>query len=83
MAMKLQGLKRISKLKATLPDATRRKSKGPGTSLMLMVPPETLQALRVKAAETGSTVRAIVLEALRKAGYAVPADELIDRRRRA
>jgi hypothetical protein len=33
--------------------------------------------------EAGSTVRAIVLEALRKTGYAVPADELIDRRRRA
>jgi hypothetical protein len=49
---------------------------------MLMVLPETLRALRVRAAETGTTVRALVLEALRVAGYEAPAAELIDRRRR-
>jgi len=49
---------------------------------MLMVPVDTLRMLRIKAAETGTTVRALVLEALRKSGYSVPADELVDRRRR-
>jgi hypothetical protein len=57
-------------------------SKGKGTGLMLMVPAETLKALRVRAAEDGTTVRALVLEALSATGYPVPADELIDRRKR-
>lgn len=78
---------RASKARASRSPVTKTprgepKSKGSGTSLMLMVPPETLRALRVRAAETGTTVRALVLEALLKAGYEVPADELIDRRRR-
>jgi len=60
----------------------RQISKGGGTGLMLMVPVDTLRMLRIKAAETGTTVRALVLEALRKSGYSVPADELVDRRRR-
>ena len=82
---KLQGLKQLADLKAALPPATQgtRKSKGDGSGLMIMVPADTLIALRTRAAETQSTVRACVLEALRKAGYPVPADELIDRRRRA
>ncbi len=58
-----------------------RKSKGEGTGLMIMVPTETLKALRTQAAENDSTVRALVLVALSKAGYPVPADELVDRRR--
>jgi hypothetical protein len=49
---------------------------------MLMVPLETLKTLRMRAAESGTTVRALVLEALRKSGYSVPPDEIIDRRRR-
>jgi hypothetical protein len=48
---------------------------------MLTVPQSVAVALRVKAGETGSTVRALVLQALSKAGYPVPADELRDRRR--
>ena len=80
---KLKGLKTIDDLKAGLPHATRarRTSKGEGTGLMLMVPPVTIQALRMRAAEGTTPVRALVLDALRKAGYAVPADELVDRRR--
>jgi hypothetical protein len=49
---------------------------------MLMVPVETLKALRTTAAEKSTTVRALVLEALRAAGYAVPVDQVTDRRRR-
>ena len=86
MALKLQGLKKLDAMKAALPPATAAKptttkGKGSGTGLMLQVPTETLRALRLKAAEDGSTVRALVLEALRKGGYPVPADELVDRRR--
>lgn len=83
---KFQGLRKLEALKASLPPATapkRATAKGTGTGLMLMVPTETLQALRVRAAEDGTTARALVLEALKKSGYPVPADELIDRRRKA
>jgi len=84
---KSRGPKRSGTGKASRPSTTKSleaqaKSKGSGASLMVMVPPETLRALRVQAAETGTTVRALVLAALSKAGYEVPADELIDRRRR-
>ena len=44
---------------------------------------ETMRALRVRAAESGTTVRAVVLEVLRKGGIPVPSDELVDRRRKA
>jgi len=84
---KLQGLKRataLDSLKRSLPPATstRRNGKGSGSGLMVTVPPETQQALRVRAAQEGTTVRALVLEALRKDGYPVPPAELVDRRRR-
>lgn len=61
--------------------ARTRRGKGAGAGLMIMVPIDTLKMLRMRAAETGSTVRALVLESLMKCGYAVPSDELIDRRR--
>jgi hypothetical protein len=81
---KLQGLKRLADMKASLPPATQKppKSKGEGVGLMITVPAETLRALRTRAAETDSTVRAVVLEALNAKGYPVPAAELVDRRRR-
>ena len=56
-------------------------SKGRGTGLMVMVPEDTLLKLRMKAAAEGTTVRALVLDALDKAGYKIPDDEIIDRRR--
>jgi hypothetical protein len=62
--------------------SARKSSKGNGKGLMLMVPTETLQALKVRAAEKLTTARALVLEALRKDGYPVPANELTDRRSR-
>lgn len=84
---KLQGLKRataLDKLKRSLPPATSAKNsgKGAGSGLMVTVPAETQQALRVRAAQDGTTVRALVLEALRKDGYPVPPAELVDRRRK-
>lgn len=49
---------------------------------MIMVPIDTLKMLRVRAAEAGTTVRALVLKSLRESGYSVPPDEVVDRRRR-
>ena len=71
--------RKSNKKRAAKPKAST--SKGVGKGLMLMVPPETLQSLKVTAAENDTTVRALVLEALRDSGYAVPADELVDRRK--
>jgi hypothetical protein len=78
----------LAAIKRQLPAATpaakprgRDNGKGAGAQLMLTVPQPVAVALRVKAGETGSTVRALVLQALREAGYPVPADELRDRRR--
>lgn len=71
-------------LKATSPAKRLAKShgKGDGVGLMVMVPSETMKELRIKAASTETTVRALVLDAIDKAGYNVPAGDLIDRRRR-
>ena len=57
-------------------------TKGSGASLMVQVPLGTLAALRVKAAIEQTTVRALVLDALYRADYPVPLEELADRRRR-
>ncbi len=61
---------------------TKQQGKGVGAGLMIVVPIDTLKMLRMRAAETGSTVRVLVLESLRKCGYSVPLNELVDRRRR-
>jgi hypothetical protein len=45
------------------------------------MPEDLLRALKVKAATEGLTVRALVLRALRDAGYPVELTELGDRRR--
>jgi hypothetical protein len=80
---KRNGRTRLGPPKAALaPSPLQRTRKGEGTALMLMVPVETLKTLRTKAAEKSTTVRALVLEALRTAGYAVPVDQVTDRRRR-
>jgi hypothetical protein len=65
---------------ATAPGTQGRANQG--VPLMIMVPKETLKALRTGAAERSTTVRVLVLEALLSAGYAVHANQLTDRRRR-
>ena len=50
------------------------------TRVTIDIPTETRRALGVRAAETGSTVRAVVLGALAEAGVYVPPDESGDRR---
>jgi hypothetical protein len=41
----------------------------------------TKKSLKMKAAETGDTMRIIVLKALAKSGIRVPEDEVQDRRK--
>jgi hypothetical protein len=51
--------------------------------LTLSLPAEVVRQLRERMAREETTLRALVLEALRQAGYAVPAGEIRDRRRHA
>lgn len=57
-------------------------SKGPGVSLMIQVPAQTMMALKLRAAAESTTTRALVLDALKAVGYPVATGEVTDRRRR-
>jgi hypothetical protein len=50
--------------------------------LTLSLPAGVVRQLRDRMARDETTLRALVLEALMKAGYAVPESEIRDRRRR-
>jgi hypothetical protein len=50
-------------------------------TLQITVPQVTKKNLRLRAAETGETMRVIVLRALATAGIQVPETELLDRRK--
>ncbi len=50
-------------------------------NLQLIVPAETKRDLRIRSAESGETIRVIVLRALAAAGIRVPNKELQDRRK--
>ena len=58
---------------ATRPDAEE--------TLQITVPLVTKKSLRLKAAQSGDTMRVIVLRALASAGIRVPDEELQDRRK--
>lgn len=49
--------------------------------LQITVPGVTKRSLKVRAAETGDTMRVIVLKALAKAGIKVPGGEIQDKRK--
>ena len=79
----------IDQLKARLPPAVVRPvepvpsggGRGGGKSVMIVVPDETRAALRARAGAEETTVRVLILRALKAAGYPVPDGELVDRRR--
>jgi hypothetical protein len=50
-------------------------------NLQITVPRETKRSLKIRAAETGTPMRAIVLRALAEARIQVPQEELQDRRK--
>jgi hypothetical protein len=49
--------------------------------IQLSVPAELKRQLALQAAEERSTIRAVILRALVKAGYEIPAEEIRDKRR--
>jgi hypothetical protein len=71
-------------LREQLPSATAPKKRGGGggSPLQLVLPAELVRALKVAAAEQGTTVRHLVLKALVSAGWKVPTGEMGDRRTR-
>lgn len=56
-------------------------SKGSEEALQITVPQVTKKNLKMRAAESGETMRVIVLKALAAAGIQVPQTELHDRRK--
>jgi hypothetical protein len=56
-------------------------SQGSEEPLQVTVPPVTKRSLKMRAAESGQTMRVIVLKALAAAGIQVPQTELQDRRK--
>jgi hypothetical protein len=50
-------------------------------TLQITIPRVTKKSLRIKSAESGDTMRVIVLKALARAGIRVPDNELLDRRK--
>lgn len=63
------------------PTKATKAAKSTQQQLVVHVPAETLKALKVAALEADTTVRAMLLDALEKAGYPVPAGQSVDLRR--
>jgi hypothetical protein len=80
----VKALDRAARLRESLPSAVptgRGRGGGRGAPLQLVIPEPLLLELKVRAAKESTTVRALVLGALRGAGFKVPAGEEVDRRR--
>jgi hypothetical protein len=79
----------VEQTKSNRPPAAERPASAPvtnggrggGKSVMVVVPNETRAALRARAGAEETTVRVLILRALKDAGYPVPDAELVDRRR--
>jgi hypothetical protein len=57
------------------------KGEASNRKLTVLLPADVLRQLRVRVAEDETTMRALVLDALARAGYRVDAHEIRDRRR--
>lgn len=50
-------------------------------NLQVQIPAATKRALLIRAAETGTPMRVLVLDALKASGFPVPQHALVDRRK--
>jgi hypothetical protein len=85
---KLPSLNRtvgLEELKAGLPAAVatsgQSATRGSGQPVQVIMPADTLRAIKQAALDQDITVRAVILKALEKDGFPVPADDLRDRRK--
>ena len=69
----------VEQLKAGLPPAKVKAKAVAEPSLQVQMPEALLKQLKVAAAERGTSVRVVVLESLKKAGFQV--GEIKDRRK--
>lgn len=63
----------------------RRTGQGrePDAQLSVVLPASIVRAVKIRAAENGETLRAVVLRALKADGFKVPDREIADRRAEA
>jgi hypothetical protein len=57
------------------------RSPSPEEALQLFLPVATKREIAVRAAETGETIRVVVLRALHAYGFKVPSGSFVDRRK--
>ncbi len=82
----VKQLKTMADMMASAAPAVAEPAKAPKTDtkqqqVVVQLPAETVQALKQAALNNNSTVRVMILEALKKAGYPVPAGQTIDFRK--
>jgi hypothetical protein len=53
----------------------------PEAQLSVVLPASIVRAVKIRAAENGDTLRAVVLRALKADGFKVPDREIVDRRK--
>ena len=87
---KLPGVSRsktseLAKIKAALPSTTgsRSHARGDGTPIQVVLPDDLARELRHQAIDEATSVRTLILRALKRAGYKVAEEDMADRRRRA
>lgn len=78
---KLPALKAVSKQRTPLPPATVKVVREAEAALMIQLPMRTMKDLKIKALESDMTIRAFVLQALKKSGVEVADETLKDRRK--
>jgi len=78
---KLPSLKSVPAKPRALPPATVKVVREAEAALMIQIPMATMKNLKSKALDKDMTLRAFVLQALKKAGVEVSDETLRDRRK--
>jgi hypothetical protein len=72
---------RTAELQRQLPAAAVKRGGGEGKALQVVLPPETIKDIKRVMFEDDTTMRVVILRALKAAGIFVPPGEVIDRRK--
>ena len=82
MTKKLKGLKKDFPPAQAQAPQIKKSTKGDNITITTILPASLMKQLRIKAAETDTTIRAEILKALKLAGYQVDNSEIMDRRKK-
>lgn len=77
----MKKLRSLNSLMAAAPATQPKTGKVTQQQLVVQLPAVTIKALKVAALERDLTVRAVLLEAVQKAGYPVPSGQAVDLRK--